>query len=100
MSLLHPHRPVTASAGAPRDRGSAPTSETRRTDATQPPRQNFVSPFAADSARKGTPQAGVFERSRSANRSKNRSRSQRPRASNHGLSRTRACAIRSPTVET
>ena len=35
--------------------GSAPTSEIRRTEATQPPRQNFVSPFAADSARKGTP---------------------------------------------
>jgi DNA polymerase III subunit gamma/tau len=34
---------------------SAPTSETRRTEATQPARQNFVSPFAADSARKGTP---------------------------------------------
>ena len=30
-------------------------SETRRPDPTQPPRQNFVSPFAADSARKGTP---------------------------------------------
>ena len=35
--------------------GSAPTSEMRRPEATQPPRQNFVSPFAADSARKGTP---------------------------------------------
>jgi DNA polymerase-3 subunit gamma/tau len=35
--------------------GSAPTSEIRRTEATQPARQNFVSPFAADSARKGTP---------------------------------------------
>jgi len=35
--------------------GSAPASEIRRTEATQPPRQNFVSPFAADSARKGTP---------------------------------------------
>jgi DNA polymerase III subunit gamma/tau len=35
--------------------GSAPTSEARRTDATQPQRQNFVSPFAADSARKGNP---------------------------------------------
>src|SRR6202161_3197920 len=31
------------------------SSETRRTEPTQPPRQNFVSPFAADSARKGTP---------------------------------------------
>ncbi len=30
-------------------------SETRRPDPTQPPRQNFISPFAADSARKGTP---------------------------------------------
>jgi DNA polymerase III subunit gamma/tau len=35
--------------------GSAPTSETRRSEPAQPPRQNFVSPFAADSARKGTP---------------------------------------------
>jgi DNA polymerase-3 subunit gamma/tau len=35
--------------------GSAPTSETRRPEPAQPPRQNFVSPFAADSARKGTP---------------------------------------------
>jgi DNA polymerase III subunit gamma/tau len=40
--------------------GSAPNSgvsnsETRRPDPTQPPRQNFISPFAADSARKGTP---------------------------------------------
>src|SRR5438045_3723573 len=35
--------------------GNAPTSEARRTDATQPQRQNFVSPFAADSARKGNP---------------------------------------------
>jgi DNA polymerase-3 subunit gamma/tau len=40
--------------------GSAPNSgvsnsETRRPDPTQPPRQNFMSPFAADSARKGTP---------------------------------------------
>jgi DNA polymerase-3 subunit gamma/tau len=35
--------------------GSAPNSETRRPEPTQSPRQNFVSPFAADSARKGTP---------------------------------------------
>jgi DNA polymerase-3 subunit gamma/tau len=35
--------------------GSAPNSETRRSDPAQAPRQNFVSPFAADSARKGTP---------------------------------------------
>jgi DNA polymerase III subunit gamma/tau len=34
---------------------SAPTSEIRRTEATQPARQTLVSPFAADSARKGTP---------------------------------------------
>jgi len=32
--------------------GTAPNSETRR---TEPARPNFVSPFAADSARKGTP---------------------------------------------
>ncbi len=31
------------------------SSETRRPDPTQPPRANFVSPFEADSARKGTP---------------------------------------------
>src|SRR5450755_4072393 len=30
-------------------------SEARRPEPAQPPRQNFVSPFAADSARKGTP---------------------------------------------
>jgi DNA polymerase III subunit gamma/tau len=30
-------------------------SDTRRPEPVQPPRQNFVSPFAADSARKGTP---------------------------------------------
>jgi len=42
-----PARPATVN--------SAPTSEIRRTEATQPARQNFVSPFAADSARKGTP---------------------------------------------
>ena len=35
--------------------GSSPSNETRRSEPTQPPRQNFVSPFAADSARKGTP---------------------------------------------
>jgi len=35
--------------------GSAPNSETRRSEPAQAPRQNFVSPFAADSARKGTP---------------------------------------------
>jgi DNA polymerase III subunit gamma/tau len=35
--------------------GSAPNSETRRPEPTQSPRQTFVSPFAADSARKGTP---------------------------------------------
>ena len=35
--------------------GSAPNSETRRPEPSQSPRQNFVSPFAADSARKGTP---------------------------------------------
>jgi len=33
----------------------SPSGETRRPEPTQPPRQNFVSPFAADSARKGTP---------------------------------------------
>jgi DNA polymerase-3 subunit gamma/tau len=31
------------------------SSEGRRSEPAQPPRQNFVSPFAADSARKGTP---------------------------------------------
>jgi len=31
------------------------SGETRRPEPTQAPRQNFVSPFAADSARKGTP---------------------------------------------
>jgi DNA polymerase III subunit gamma/tau len=35
--------------------GSSPSNETRRSEPTQAPRQNFVSPFAADSARKGTP---------------------------------------------
>ena len=35
--------------------GSAPNSGTRRAEPTEPPRQNFISPFAADSARKGTP---------------------------------------------
>ncbi len=35
--------------------GSAPNPETRRAEPPQAPRQNFVSPFAADSARKGTP---------------------------------------------
>jgi DNA polymerase-3 subunit gamma/tau len=44
--------------------GSAPNSgvsnsETRHPDPTQPPRQNFISPFAADSARKGTPRQEV-----------------------------------------
>ncbi len=34
---------------------STSNSETRRSEPAQPPRQNFVSPFAADSARKGTP---------------------------------------------
>jgi DNA polymerase-3 subunit gamma/tau len=39
---------------SPADRGGAPNSETRR---PEPPaaRPNYVSPFAADSARKGTP---------------------------------------------
>jgi DNA polymerase III subunit gamma/tau len=35
--------------------GSSPNAETRRPEQPQAPRQNFVSPFAADSARKGTP---------------------------------------------
>ena len=35
--------------------GSSPSNETRRPEPAQAPRQNFVSPFAADSARKGTP---------------------------------------------
>ena len=35
--------------------GSSPNAETRRPEPPQAPRQNFVSPFAADSARKGTP---------------------------------------------
>jgi DNA polymerase III subunit gamma/tau len=35
--------------------GSAPNSEVRRPEPPQAPRQNFISPFAADSARKGTP---------------------------------------------
>ncbi|HKH99409.1 MAG TPA: DNA polymerase III subunit gamma/tau [Candidatus Sulfotelmatobacter sp.] len=35
--------------------GSSSASESRRTDATPAARPNFVSPFAADSARKGTP---------------------------------------------
>ena len=34
---------------------SSSSAETRRPEPTQAPRQNFVSPFAADSARKGTP---------------------------------------------
>jgi DNA polymerase III subunit gamma/tau len=33
----------------------SPSGETRRPEPTQAPRQSFVSPFAADSARKGTP---------------------------------------------
>jgi DNA polymerase-3 subunit gamma/tau len=49
----------TASAQRPPARpaivGSTPSAETRRSEPTQSPRQNFVSPFAADSARKGTP---------------------------------------------
>ena len=48
----------TASAQRPPSRpsivGSAP-NETRRPEPTPPARPNFVSPFAADSARKGTP---------------------------------------------
>jgi DNA polymerase-3 subunit gamma/tau len=50
--------PTTAAprpAARPAIVGSAPASESRRSEPTQPPRQNFVSPFAADSARKGTP---------------------------------------------
>jgi DNA polymerase-3 subunit gamma/tau len=55
--------PATSSqrpAARPSIVGSAPNSglsnsETRRPEPTQPPRQNFISPFAADSARKGTP---------------------------------------------
>jgi len=35
--------------------GSSSNAETRRPEPPQAPRQNFVSPFAADSARKGTP---------------------------------------------
>jgi DNA polymerase III subunit gamma/tau len=35
--------------------GSGPNSETRRPEPASPTRPNFVSPFAADSARKGTP---------------------------------------------
>ncbi len=35
--------------------GSSPASEARRAEPVQPARPNFVSPFAADSARKGTP---------------------------------------------
>jgi DNA polymerase-3 subunit gamma/tau len=35
--------------------GSASSAETRRSEPAQAPRQNIVSPFAADSARKGTP---------------------------------------------
>src|SRR5450755_2144878 len=35
--------------------GSSSSAETRRPEPTQAPRQSFVSPFAADSARKGTP---------------------------------------------
>jgi DNA polymerase-3 subunit gamma/tau len=35
--------------------GSSSSAETRRPEPTQAPRQGFVSPFAADSARKGTP---------------------------------------------
>jgi DNA polymerase-3 subunit gamma/tau len=46
--------PVTAQKPPARPAivGTAPNSETRR---TEPARPNFVSPFAADSARKGTP---------------------------------------------
>ena len=35
--------------------GSSSSAESRRLEPAQAPRQNFVSPFAADSARKGTP---------------------------------------------
>jgi len=35
--------------------GSSSSAETRRPEPGQAPRQNFISPFAADSARKGTP---------------------------------------------
>ena len=35
--------------------GPSPNAEMRRPEQAQAPRQNFVSPFAADSARKGTP---------------------------------------------
>jgi DNA polymerase III subunit gamma/tau len=43
------------SAARPSIVGSAPNSETRRSDPASAARANFVSPFAADSARKGTP---------------------------------------------
>ena len=47
-----PARPSIVGSGS----GSGiSSSETRRPEPAQPPRQNFVSPFAADSARKGTP---------------------------------------------
>ncbi len=39
--------------------GGSTSNETRRSEPTQAPRQNFVSPFAADSARKGTPRQEV-----------------------------------------
>ncbi|HEY6373714.1 MAG TPA: DNA polymerase III subunit gamma/tau [Candidatus Sulfotelmatobacter sp.] len=45
------HRPPSRPAIV----GSSPSAEARRPEPTQAPRQNFVSPFAADSARKGTP---------------------------------------------
>jgi hypothetical protein len=46
--------------------GTASTQEPRRADATPPARPNFVSPFAADSARKGTPRQETADFSGSA----------------------------------
>ena len=46
---------VPRSATRPAIVGSVPTSETRRPEPASAARPNFVSPFAADSARKGTP---------------------------------------------
>jgi DNA polymerase-3 subunit gamma/tau len=46
--------------------GAASTQEPRRADATPPVRPSFVSPFAADSARKGTPRQETADSSGSA----------------------------------
>jgi DNA polymerase-3 subunit gamma/tau len=50
-----PATPAQRPPARPSIVAGAPNSETRRSEPAQPLRQNFVSPFAADSARKGTP---------------------------------------------